>query len=149
MPMVRANGIMSPYIRDIMPDDMKQCEYIQAEKGFIGTIVKVVYSTYEVPEKDDNGLVLYDADGLQIPRKNAKGEIVYNTTAYVKWDNGAITSFNGRHALAQLASLTGDYVKNDVATTVKDCDPCKVKLIMIKEKFGGKDFDKFAFEPLD
>lgn len=150
MSMVKADAIVSSRVREILPEDMQGIPYIRAEKGFIGTIVKVVYSTYPVAERDAMGKPLRDQDGNVIPRKTKDGSrIIYNTTAYVKWQEGGLSSFNGRTALNQLASLTGEYVKDATEVTVRECDPCRVKLITQRETFGNEEYDKIAFDPLD
>ena len=149
MPMIRADSIISDRVRDILPEDMKNIPYVTAKEGMIGVISKVVFSTYEVMEKDDAGNIKYDPETKQaIPRKNLRGEQVYNTTAYVLFD-GKLTSFNGSTALKQLVSISGEYVRNKVDVATYDTEPVKVKLINIEESFGSKKFPKLAFEPIE
>lgn len=149
MPMLKADNLISDRIRAILPDSFKGCAYQSLKVGDVKTIVEVVYSTYEVMTRDKNGRVIYDDNGIAVPRVGRDGKVILNTSAYMRFDDGTMSSIKYRTAVNQLISLTGDFEK-EVGTAVFDgFMPCKVRIIPSKDTYGDVERDTIAFDPID
>ena len=155
MPMLKADNLISNNIRAVLPASYNNAPYVKfdsiARENAIVTIKEVVYSTYEVMEKDDNGKVVY-VDGIAKPRMNAKGEPILNTTAYLLFDDGRMSSVKTRTAVNQLYTLTGEPA-HEVGTFHYDKDvdgsaiSCPVRIVPCKDKYGSVERDTWAFDP--
>lgn len=150
--MLKADALISDNIRAVLPSSYKNAPYHKIKVGDTITIKEVVYSTYNVFEKDANGKVVYDDDGMAKLKVNGKNDPILNTTAYLLLDDGTMTSVKFRTAVSQLYSITGEpdkavgtyHYAND-----SDDQPieCKVKVIPHKDRYGQVERDTFAFDP--
>lgn len=149
--MLKADNLISNNIRAVLPASYLNAPYVRITIGDEITIKEVVYSVYEVIEKE-NGKAVYDENGIVKIRTNAKGEPILNTTAYLLLDDGSMSSVKYRTALSQLYTLTGEPDK--VVGTYhydKDTDgnaiACTVRIVPHKDKYGSTERDTFCFEP--
>lgn len=147
--MLKAENLISSKVRDILPYEFATAPYTKLKVGDIKTITGVVYSVYEVLEKD-KGHVVYDENNIAKVKTNSKtGAPIVNTTAYILFDDGTMSSIKYRTALNQLVSLTGTYDDKTVGTyAFMDVEVCKVEIIACKDRYGANEHDTIAFNPL-
>lgn len=135
--MLSADKVLSPGVRRMLPDDRKNYGYVKVKAGDVLTITDVIYNVH--PAKDKNGNVLENP---------TTKDPILNVTAYVCFDDGTLTTFDGKIAIGQLASETGDVPTVVGVYHTRLADPVKVEIIEVMQRYGTKDYPKFAFDPL-